>query len=94
MCVFIYFSSFITNTDIGPVYLFGWGIWWCMNLAIYFADRTVCLVVSLPTGAVVLLYLENAQFVVLLRAGFSLPALLVALPATPEAPQEGMKMWC
>lgn len=26
-CVFICFSSFIT--DIGPDYLFGWGIWWC-----------------------------------------------------------------
>ena len=33
-----------------------------------------------------LLCLEKAQFVVLSRAGFSLPALLVALPATPEAP--------
>lgn len=33
-----------------------------------------------------LLCLEKVQFVVLLRAGFSLPALLVALPATPEAP--------
>lgn len=32
------------------------------------------------------LCLEKAQFVVLSRAGFSLPALLVALPATPEAP--------
>lgn len=52
------------------------------------------LVVSLPRAAVVLLCLEKAQFVVLSRAGFSLPALLVTLPATPEAPQEGMKMWC
>lgn len=42
-----------------------------------------------------LLCLENGQFVVLLRAGFSLPALLVTLPARPEeAPQKGMKMWC
>ncbi len=66
----------------------------CLNLGIYFSDRAVYSVVSLPRGAVVLLCLENAQFVVLARAGFSLPALLVALPATPEAPQEGMKMWC
>lgn len=36
-----------------------------MNLVIDFADRTVCLVVSLPRGAVVLPCLENAQFVVL-----------------------------
>lgn len=57
-----------------------------MNFAIYFADRTVCLVISVPRGAVVLLCLEKAQFVVLSRAGFSLPALLVTLPATPEAP--------
>lgn len=58
----------------------------CMNFAIYFADRIVCLVVSSPRGAVMLQCLEKAQFVVLSRAGFSLPALLVALPATPEAP--------
>ena len=42
--------------------------------------------VSLPRGAVMLLCLEKAQFVVLSRAGFSLPALLVTLPASPEAP--------
>lgn len=65
----------------------------CMKLAIYFADRTVCLVAFLLWGAVVLLCLENAQFVVLSRAGFSLPALFVTLPANPEAPRKGMKMW-
>lgn len=63
----------------------------CLNLAIYFADRAVCLVASLPSGAVVLLCLENAQFVVLLRAGFSPPALFVTLPATPEAPRKEWK---
>lgn len=63
-----------------------------MNLAIYFADGIVCPVVFLLYAAVDLLHLEKTQFIVLSRAGFSLPALLVALPAPPEAPQEEMKM--
>lgn len=44
LCVFVYFCSFISNTDIGPIYLFVWRIWWCCPvrfLAIYFADRAV-----------------------------------------------------
>lgn len=82
------FFSLITNTGVCPLCLAGWGILMmlsCLNLSIYCADSTVCLVVALPRGAVVLVCLEKAQFVVLSRARFSLPALLVPLPATLEA---------
>lgn len=58
------------------------------------ADRTVCLVVALPRGAAVLVCLEKAQFVVLSRARFSLPALLVLLPATLEAPHSKKEGKC
>lgn len=60
-----------------------------------------CFLSLFPRGAsVLLLCLEKALFVVFSCAGFSLPALIVILPAIPvlhpptHTPQEGEKMWC